>query len=43
MGGVKYASINDPDGNLWLYKSSLAGGAEPGAKFYKDKRPYTVR
>lgn len=36
MGGVKYASFSDPDGNLWLLQEFPPEMRQPGQSFYEE-------
>ena len=36
VGGVKYASFNDPDGNLWLLQEFPPELRRPGQSFYGE-------
>lgn len=37
MQGVKYASFNDPDGNLWLLQEFPPELRQPGQSFYQQE------
>jgi catechol 2,3-dioxygenase-like lactoylglutathione lyase family enzyme len=36
MGGVKYAEMRDPDGNLWLLQEFPPEMRQPGQSFYEE-------
>lgn len=36
MGGVKYAEMSDPDGNIWLLQEFPPESRQPGQSFYDD-------